>query len=91
MSQKAKEAGVKTGEVLWQARAKCPDLVIMSTNYERYLRFLRLARKIYNHCSDQVESFGLDECWVDVTNSAKLAVGMKLPKKSVVRFRINWG
>ncbi|HEY5557541.1 DNA polymerase IV [Acetobacterium sp.] len=74
-NQKAKEAGVKTGEVLWQARAKCPNLVILLPNYERYLHFSRLARKIYNHYSDQVESFGLDECWVDVTNSAKLHGG----------------
>lgn len=71
-NQKAKEAGVKTGEVLWQARGKCPDLVIMPPNYELYLRFSRLARKIYNRYSDQVEPFGLDEAWFDVTNSLKI-------------------
>ncbi|HEY5556267.1 DNA polymerase IV [Acetobacterium sp.] len=74
-NQKAKEAGVKTGEVLWQARAKCPDLVILPPNYDLYLKFSRLARKIYNRYSDQVEPFGVDEAWVSVTNSAKLHGG----------------
>lgn len=71
-NQKAKEAGVKTGEALWQARDKCPNLVVMPPNYELYLRFSRLARKIYNRYSDQVEPFGLDESWFDVTNSVKI-------------------
>nr|WP_320025349.1 DNA polymerase IV [uncultured Acetobacterium sp.] len=71
-NQKAKEAGVKTGEALWQARQKCPNLVVMPPNYELYLRFSRLARKIYNRYSNQVEPFGLDESWFDVTNSVKI-------------------
>ena len=71
-NQKAKEAGIKTGEVLWQARQKCPNLVVMPPNYELYLRFSRIARKIYNRYSDHVEPFGLDESWLDVTKSIKL-------------------
>nr|WP_320026066.1 hypothetical protein [uncultured Acetobacterium sp.] len=69
---KAKKAGVKTGEALWQARSKCPDLVIVPPNYERYLRYSKLSRKIYNRYSDQVEPFGLDESWISVTNSVKI-------------------
>lgn len=71
-NEKAKKAGVKTGEALWQAIGKCPDLVIVPPNYERYLRYSKLSRKIYNRYSDQVEAFGLDECWIDVTNSIKI-------------------
>ena len=71
-NQKAKVAGVKTGEALWQAREKCPELLVMPPNYQLYLRFSRLARKIYNRYSDQVESFGLDEAWIDVTASARI-------------------
>ncbi|KNZ42437.1 DNA polymerase IV [Acetobacterium bakii] len=71
-NEKAKKAGVKTGEALWQARSKCPDLVIVPPNYERYLRYSKLSRKIYNRYSDQVEPFGIDESWIDVTNSANI-------------------
>jgi len=71
-NEKAKKAGVKTGETLWQALGKCPDLVIVPPNFERYLRYSKLSRKIYNRYTDQVEPFGLDECWLDVTNSVKI-------------------
>ena len=71
-NEKAKKAGIKTGETLWQALGKCPDLVIVPPNYERYLRYSKLSRKIYNRYTDQVEPFGLDECWLDVTNSVKI-------------------
>lgn len=81
-NQLAKEAGVKTGEVLWEARAKCPNLVVLLPNYDRYLRFARLARKIYYGYSDLVEPFGLDESWIDVTSSAHLyGSGEKIAKR----------
>ncbi len=68
-NQLAKKCGVKTGEALWQARQKCPDLVIVHPNYDRYIRFSRLAREIYGEYTDRVEPFGLDECWLDVTGT----------------------
>ena len=59
--------GVKTGMSLFEARMLCPDLVVVPPNYPRYLRFSRLAREIYADYTDQIEAFGLDECWLDVT------------------------
>lgn len=68
----AKKCGVKTGEALWQAKRKCPDLVIIPPNYSLYQRFSQMARKIYLSYTDLVEPFGIDECWLDVTGSAKM-------------------
>ena len=65
----AKRQGVKTGSALWEARQACPGIVIVPPNYDQYLRFSRYMREIYSHYSDKVESFGLDECWIDVTDS----------------------
>lgn len=65
----AKRFGIKTGEVIWQARKKCPDLIVVPPDYGLYLRFARLAREIYLHYTDQIEPFGIDEAWLDVTNS----------------------
>ena len=65
----AKRAGVKTGEALWQAKQKCPDLVIVPPHYQLYLRFSRMARAIYAEYTDRIEPFGLDEAWIDVTGS----------------------
>ena len=68
----AKRFGVYTGQVLWEARRQCPELVCVPAHYERYLHFSALARDIYISYTDQVEAFGLDECWLDVTGSAGL-------------------
>ncbi len=63
----AKKAGVTTGEALWQAKLKCPDLTLVKPNFSQYLRFSGLVRKIYAEYSDRIESFGIDEVWIDVT------------------------
>ena len=73
VNQLAKPCGIKVGEALWQARQKCPELVIVPPHYEQYLRFSRLTRAIYGDYSPQVEPFGLDEAWVEVTNTDALA------------------
>jgi len=71
----AKAYGIKTGEALWQARQKCPDLVIVPPDYHKYIRFSKMAREIYGEYTDLVESFGLDEAWLDCTASAGLFGG----------------
>lgn len=68
----AKGFGVHTGQVLWEARQRCPELVCVPAHYDRYLHFSALARDIYVSYTDQVEAFGLDECWLDVTGSTHL-------------------
>lgn len=74
-SREAKAAGVKTAEAIWQARQKCPDLVIVPPDYAAYKRYSRLARMIYYDYTDKVEPFGLDESWIDVTGSLPLFGG----------------
>ena len=68
----AKRFGIKTGEAIWQARQKCPQLVVLTADYARYLRYSCLTRQILQDFSDQVEPFGLDEAWIDVSASARL-------------------
>ena len=68
----ARPYGVKVGQALWEARQKCPDLIIVPPDYDKYLRFSRMFRTILYDYSPQVEPFGLDESWVDVTGSLKL-------------------
>ena len=68
----AKNCGVKTGDAIWEARQKCRELVVVPPHFDTYLRFSRLAREIYAEYTDQVEPFGLDECWLDVTGSEGL-------------------
>ena len=71
-NQLAKQAGVKTAEPLWQARAKCPGLVIVPPHYQLYWRYCQQVRQIYLSYTNLVEPFGIDESWLDVTSSQQL-------------------
>lgn len=68
----AKPYGVKTGMAIWQARQRCPTLEILPPDMGEYIRFSRMAREIYEDYTDQIEPFGLDESWLDVTGSVGL-------------------
>ena len=71
-SYPAKAWGVKTGQAIWQAKECCPDLVILPPDMREYIRISGYAREIYEDYTDKVEAFGLDENWLDVTNSVGL-------------------
>ena len=68
----AKAANVKTGESLREAKRKCPGLIIVHPDYDAYIYYTEKIKDIYRKYTDRVESFGLDEAWVDVTDSQKL-------------------
>ena len=68
----AKSYGVKTAETIWQAKNKCPGLIIIPPDFREYLKISKKAMKIYQRYTDMVEPFGLDECWLDVTGSIRL-------------------
>lgn len=71
-SEIAKKAGVKTGDIIFEAKKKCPDIIILPPNFEEYQKYSRLAQEIYYEYTDLIEPFGLDECWIDVTKSVKI-------------------
>ncbi len=68
----AKACGVATGDTLWRARQKCPNIVFVAPHHEEYAVYSKKVRDIYLRFTDRVEPFGLDECWLDVTASTKL-------------------
>lgn len=85
-SDAAKKMGVSTGEAVWQAKEKCPDLIVVPPHYDQYLKFSKLARKIYEDYTDMIEPFGIDECWLDVTGSTRLFgspehIGMEIKER----------
>lgn len=80
-NQLAKDCGIRTGETLWQARAKCPALIILPPAFEDYIRFSDIARKIYGDFTDRVEPFGLDEAWLDVTGDDGVEVARKISRR----------
>ena len=88
----ARPFGIKVGQALWEARQKCPGLVIVPPDYEKYLRFSRLFREILADYSPQVEPFGLDESWLDVTgNLEKYGSGERIADEIRERVKFELG
>ena len=71
-TEKAKALGITTGESVWNAKKKCPSLVTVVPHHGEYAIFSKKATEIYSRYSAQIEPFGLDECWLDVTGSLRL-------------------
>ena len=70
-SQSAKDLGILTGETLYSARKKCKNLKVVLPNMALYEQYSKMAYEIYKNYTDQVEAFGIDECWLDVTHCEK--------------------
>lgn len=71
-NEAAKKYGVKTAETLWQARKKCPDLIVLPPHHDLYSKYSKIINGIYTQYTDLVEPFGIDESWLDVTNTYQL-------------------
>ena len=88
----AKKYGVKTGMTLKEAYELCPQITFIRPNMDRYLRFSRMAREIYADYTDRQEPFGIDECWLDVTESASvMGDGYKIAREISDRVKYELG
>lgn len=72
-SEAAKKAGIKTGMVNWEAKQRCPGLILVPPKYDQYVKYSKLTRAIYLRYTDKVEPFGMDECWLDVTAAERIS------------------
>ena len=68
----AKGFGIKTAETVYAAKRKCPGLVLVPPRHRRYQEVSRRVNQVYLRYTDQVEPFGIDESWLDVTGSLSL-------------------
>ena len=68
-NEPAKKYGIKTAEAIWQAQAKCPELVLVEAHQKKYEYYSKKLREMYSEYTDKVEPFGLDECWLDMTDA----------------------
>lgn len=71
-STPAKRYGIQTGEPLFQALEKCPDLVVVPPDYELYVEASRHFVKMLREFSPIVEQYSIDEAWVDMTGTERL-------------------
>ena len=87
-STPAKKYGIQTGEPLFQALEKCPDLVVVPPDYGLYVEASRHFVEMLRQFSPQVEQYSIDEAWVDMTGTQRLFGTPRLAAEKM-RERIN--
>lgn len=71
-STPAKKYGIQTGEPLFQALEKCPELVIVPPDYGLYVEASRHFVEMLRQFSPLVEQYSIDEAWVDMTGTERI-------------------
>ena len=88
----AKRYGVKTGMTLWQAKQICPEIIFLPPRMDLYLRFSKMAHEIYADYTDRQEPYGIDESWLDVTDSGGIkGDGYRIAKEISNRMKSELG
>ena len=86
----AKKYGIKTGEAIWQAKAKCRDLIMVPARLGLYKKYSDMVRRIYSDYTDRIEPFGLDESWLDVSENLTMS-GLDIAKEISCRIKAEIG
>lgn len=84
----ARRMGVRTAETVWQARRKCPDLILLPPHHDAYREWSRRVNAVYDQYTDRVEPFSIDESWLDVTGTLHLFGGDARALADGIRRRI---
>ena len=87
-NEPAKRCGVKTAETIWRAKQKCPGLILLPPHHRLYAEYSKKINAVYGEYTDLVEPFGIDESWLDVTNSLHLFGGDARALADTLRGRI---
>lgn len=87
-NEAAKKFGIVTAETIWQAKRKCPALIILPPHHDKYKQYSKKINEIYGQYTDLVEPFGIDESWLDVTGSLHLFGGDAVGLADAIRSRI---
>jgi len=92
----AKEYGIVTGESVYSARQKCPNLTIVPPNYERYIKASNSMISLLNEYSPIIQRFSIDEVFMDCSHFKgkdflKIAYEIKERIKEELGFTVNIG
>ena len=87
-SQPAKKYGVQTGESLFSARLKCPELIVTKPDFDWYVQCSKGLIAILRDYSPVVEQFSIDEAFVEMTGSEAL-FGPPVQAADAIRQRVH--
>jgi len=82
-SAPAKKYGIQTGEPLFQALEKCPELKVIPPDYGLYVEASRHFVQMLRQFSPKVEQYSIDEAWVDMTGTQRLFGSPRLAAEQI--------
>ncbi len=72
-SRPAGRFGIQTGMVLWQARQKCPSLIVVPPDYALYQECSNTLMDLLTRYSARIERYSIDECFLELTDAPCLS------------------
>ncbi len=84
----AKKYGISTGEPLAQALRKCPDLVVVPSRFDFYIKCSRQMMALLEEYTPDHEKFSIDETFLDMTDTIHL-FGSPLKTANTIRERLH--
>lgn len=86
-SNLAKQFGIVTGETIYQARKKCPNIQVFQGDYKVYKEYSDKLYKLLLDYTDKIERYSVDECFLDMTEYLMKSTLMN--KAQEIRKRVN--
>ena len=85
-NEAAKRCGVKTAEAIFEAKAKCPELVILPPMMDKYKEYSEKAHRIYEEYTDMISAGIVDPTKVtrSALENASSVAAMVLTTESLV-------
>ena len=100
-SNVAKQFGIKTGEPIYFARKKCPQIQVFESNHKMYREYSNKLYELFKEYTDKIERFSIDECFLDMTefignninkeNILNIAKEISTRIKTELKFTVNIG
>ncbi|MGF7058617.1 DNA polymerase Y family protein [Brassicibacter mesophilus] len=83
----AKKYGIKTGETLFEAFKKCPNLYVVPPSYDLYIKCSNAMVEVLQDYSPKIQRYSVDECFLDYTNMEGL-FGDPIETAHIIKERI---
>jgi len=77
-SYEARGRGVRTGMTVRQATAACPELILISPDFDLYRKYSRGFMRIAGNYTPLVEAVSIDECFLDITGSSQFGTAVEI-------------
>ncbi|WEK55427.1 MAG: DNA polymerase IV [Candidatus Cohnella colombiensis] len=86
-SYEARSLGIRTGMTVREATRICPELILISPNFDLYRKYSKNFMRIAGNYTPLVEAVSIDECFLDITGSSQFGTAEQIAETIQRRIR----